>query len=55
MWYAKVGGGSKAKDLMHEALTERLRTCVDRRHVSGAAREPYPIATFNILRSDWNR
>jgi hypothetical protein len=47
----KLAEVQKAKDLMHEALTERLRTCVDRRHVSGTAREPYAIATFNILSS----
>ena len=27
----------KAEDLMHEAMTERLRTCLGRRHVSGTA------------------
>jgi len=48
----KLAEVQKAKDLMYEALSERLRTCVDRRHVSGSAREPYPIATFNILSSD---
>lgn len=42
----------KAKNLMHEALAEILRTSVDRRHASGAAREPYPTETINISSID---
>ena len=45
----KLVEDQKSKDLMHDGLTERLRTSVDRRHVSGAAREPYPIATLKCF------